>query len=575
MGLTLSAWRGSRGGPGACFGRALLAGLAPVHEEQKRGSGVRWRPFGERASVEGLPGCGAPEAFAGPASGGWALGDLRCRLGEVAALALTPYQEHHLKPTFERLGRWLFHPMVEASLAHVVMLAERGILDEAQARRLCQALVGLRAVQAETLAYTPDVEDIYFWIERALAHEVGPEVAADLQQARSRNDLDAAVFRMLLRTDLIHLIQTMARTGVALARQAHAMSDVVIVGYTHRQPAQPTTVGHVLAGYGEALLTQARTLAGVLPVINRSPLGACAFAGTDFPIDRNRVAELLGFSGLVHSTYESVAGADHFGLVAGGVATALSGGARFCRTLLDWLGVDKGWLTLPDAFVQVSSIMPQKRNPVVLEHLVALAGDAVGLATAVLVKSQDSFYEDTDIGTTDVQLNVRESLAIAQRFYQLLGELIAVLRVGRVPAEAEMIGQYVTTTQVADTLTALGLPFRQAHSVVSRLVKSGKTPSAWRAADLQEACQAVTGHALEAAPEELEARLREALNPFRVLERATPGGPGRQAVRELATELEAAFTDLAGRMDQEQERLTQSRRLLDQALRELGVRLEA
>jgi len=138
-----------------------------------------------------------------------------------------------------------------------------------------------------------------------------------------------------------------------------------------------------------------------------------------------------------------------------------------------------------------------------------------------------------------------------------------------------MIGQYVTTTQVADTLTALGLPFRQAHSVVSRLVKSGKTPSAWRAADLQEACQAVTGHALEAAPEELEARLREALNPFRVLERATPGGPGRQAVRELATELEAAFTDLAGRMDQEQERLTQSRRLLDQALRELGVRLEA
>src|SRR5690606_39765184 len=134
------------------------------------------------------------------------------------------------------------------------------ILDEAQARRLCQALVGLRAVQAETLAYTPDVEDIYFWIERALVHEVGPEVAADLQRARSRNDLAAAVFRMILRTDLIHLIQTMARTGVTLARQAHAMSDVVIVGYTHRQPAQPTTVGHVLAGYGEALLTQARTL---------------------------------------------------------------------------------------------------------------------------------------------------------------------------------------------------------------------------------------------------------------------------------------------------------------------------
>ena len=489
-------------------------------------------------------------------------------------MVLTPYQEHHLKPTFERLGRLLFHPMVEASLAHVVMMAETGVLEQERACRLCQALVRLRGVRPGDLEYTPEVEDVYFWIERALAQDVGPEVAADLQRARSRNDLDAAVFRMLLRDELNQVVEAMTAAGLALARQARAMSDVVIVGYTPRQPAQPTTVGHVLAGYGEAVLNEARALAGLLPLVNRSPLGACAFAGTDFPIDRNRLAELLGFTDLVRSTYEGVAGADHYGLVAGVVATALSSGARFCRTLLEWLGVDKGWLFLPDAFVQVSSIMPQKRNPVVLEHLVALAGDAVGLATAVLVKGQDSFYEDTDIGTTDVQLNLRESLATARRFYQLLAELVAALEVGQPPSKEVIIGQYVTTTQVADQLTGLGLPFRQAHGVVSRLVKSGKPPAYWGAGDLQAVCESLTGCRLEVSDGELDRLLHEALNPFRVLERATPGGPGRGAVLHLVGELEAAFAELSQAMAREAERLAASRRLLDGAITQLGVPVE-
>lgn len=483
---------------------------------------------------------------------------------------LTPYQEHHLKPAFERLGRRLFRPMVEASIAHVVMLAETGVLEIGRARTLGQALVSLRAVDPGGLAYASDVEDVYFWIERELARRVGADVAADLQRARSRNDLDAAVFRMLLREELIGLAGVMLATGEQLARQARAFRDVLIVGYTHRQPAQPTTVGHVLGGYAEAVMVEAEAIAGLIDTVNRSPLGACAFAGTGFPVDRQRVAELLGFSGLVQSTYEAVAGAGHFGLVAGAVATALSSGARFCRTLLEWLGAEKGWLTLPDAFVQVSSIMPQKRNPVVLEHLVAMAGDAVGLATSVVVKAQDSFYEDTDIGTTDVQLNLRESLETGRRFYQLLGEVVAALQVGEPPAPEAMVRQYITATQLADALAGLGLPFRQAHGVVSRLVKGGKAPHAWTAGDLQEACQAVTGDRLVLDSGSLEARLQEALDPTLVLARGTVGGPGTAAVLEQAAALERAFGQISRRLQAVEARVARSEGLREEALAALG-----
>jgi argininosuccinate lyase len=384
--------------------------------------------------------------------------------------------------------------------------------------------------------------------------------------ARSRNDLDAGVFRMLLRDQLLRVLDRVLATGRTALERADRYADVVITGYTHRRPAQPTTIGHALAGYAEALAGEAAIYADVIDQLNVSPLGSCAFAGTDLEIDPARVAELLGFTGLVTNSYEAVAGADHLVRVGTLNAQALATGARLARTLMDWLSWT--WVATPADFTQGSSIMPQKRNPVVLEHLVSYAGAAAADAASVLNNVGAAWWEDSNNATTDVQVRLWESNDRAERFFALVGGFLAELAPLSPPTREEIVASGATTTAAADALTRHGVPFRAAHSVVGRLVRAG-APDTWTAEGVRAAADGLTGPLDDAAVDDL---IAAAVRPDLVLNRAQADGPGADAVRAQVGTLRVAFDAVADRLAAVRDRLGRADAALDAVAAELVAR---
>ncbi|MEU5551513.1 lyase family protein [Micromonospora sp. NPDC047793] len=482
--------------------------------------------------------------------------------------ALTTYQRHHLRPTYDHHVGHLFPAMVRASQAHVVMLTEQGLIPADRGARLLRGLAELRADQADAPPFDGTFEDTYYLVEKRLAAACGiPTSELDVQMARSRNDLDAGVFRMLLRDQLTGVLDRVLATGAVALDAADRYADVVITGYTHRRPAQPTTIGHALAGYAEALAGEALAYADVIEALNVSPLGSCAFAGTDLDISPARVAELLGFAGLVTNSYEAVAGADHLVRVGTLNAQALATGARLARTLMDWLSWQ--WVTTPGDFTQGSSIMPQKRNPVVLEHLVSYAGQAAADAASVLNNVGAAWWEDSNNATTDVQVRLWESNDRADRFFALLGGFLAEIAPLTPPSAAEIVASGATTTAAADALTRHGVPFRAAHSVVGRLVRGG-APQGWTADDVRAAAEGlVPGGLDDAAVDDL---IAAAVRPELVLGRAQADGPGSDAVRAQVATLRGSFDAARARLAAVRDRLDRADTALDAVATEMAAR---
>ncbi|MFF4879267.1 argininosuccinate lyase [Micromonospora sp. NPDC000668] len=470
--------------------------------------------------------------------------------------ALTTYQRHHLRPTYDHHVGYLYPAMVRASQAHVVMLTEQGLIPAERGARLLRGLAELRADTTPAPAFDGSFEDTYYLLEKRLAEACGvPTSELDVQMARSRNDLDAGVFRMLLRDQLLGVLE-----------RADRYADVVITGYTHRRPAQPTTIGHALAGYAEALAGEAVAYADLIDQLNTSPLGSCAFAGTDLDIAPARVAELLGFAGLVTNSYEAVAGADHLVRVGTLNAQALATGARLARTLMDWL--TWRWVATPGDFTQGSSIMPQKRNPVVLEHLVSMAGATAADAASVLNNVGAAWWEDSNNATTDVQVRLWDSNDRTDRFFALLGGFLAELEPLEPPTREEIVASGATTTAAADALTRHGVPFRAAHSVVGRLVRGG-APDGWTVDSVRAAADGITARLDDAAVADL---IAAAVRPELVLDRVQVDGPGAAAVRAQVGVVRGTFDTVAGRLSAVRDRLARADAALDAVAAEQAAR---
>ncbi|MEU7960577.1 argininosuccinate lyase [Micromonospora humida] len=480
---------------------------------------------------------------------------------------LTTYQRHHLAPTYEHHVGHLYPAMVRASQAHVVMLTEQGLIPAERGARLLRGLAALRADGKPAPAFDGSFEDTYYLLEKTLARACGlPASELDVQMARSRNDLDAGVFRMLLRDQLLGVLERVLATGTTALDVADRYADVVITGYTHRRPAQPTTIGHALAGYAEALAGEAVAYADVIDQLNVSPLGSCAFAGTDLDIAPARVAELLGFDGLVTNSYEAVAGADHLVRVGTLNAQALATGARLARTLMDWLTWQ--WVATPGDFTQGSSIMPQKRNPVVLEHLVSMAGASAADAASVLNNVGAAWWEDSNNATTDVQVRLWDSNDRAERFFALVGGFLAELEPLHPPTREEIVASGATTTAAADALTRHGVPFRAAHSVVGRLVRAG-APDSWTADGVRTAAAGLVDGLTDDAVADL---IAAAVDPELVLARAQVDGPGAAAVRAQVGTLRGTFDGVADRLAATRDRLARADEALDTVAAEVAGR---
>ncbi|MDJ0973995.1 MAG: argininosuccinate lyase [Planctomycetota bacterium] len=379
-----------------------------------------------------------------------------------------------LHPALDRINRSfevdrrMWREDIEGSIAHAQMLGAKKVLSAAAVRRIVK---GLKAVADEfedgTFEPDPADEDIHMAVERRLIELIGDD-GARLHTARSRNDQVATDLRLYLK----HLSQrTIARihdVQEALVRLAQRDGELVLPFYTHLQRAQPTLLGHVLLAYVEML---GQDVTGVTYVGEECPLGSGAGSGTSFPIDRRHTAKALGFKRPSPNSLEAVSSRRDAAMFTAGMAAAATTLSRLGADLVLWTSREFGFARLGDAVTTGSSIMPQKRNPDGAELLRAAATRVTGAMTRLfeiqraLPLGYAKDLQEDKAALFEAEDTLLQMLDVAEA---MLGDI--AFDGDRMHAAVTAPDGYVLATEVADWLVVRGVPFREAHEVVGRLV---------------------------------------------------------------------------------------------------------
>lgn len=422
-----------------------------------------------------------------------------------------------LRPDYDYAREHLLPELFDALSAHALMLEGCGVAHAAEALRL------LRELRRQPFpAHDPGVEDVFFTLDRALAAR-DPEAAGALRTALSRNDLDMTIYRLSARQQLLGAMAGLLRLRATLLDLAAREQDTVIVAYTHHQPAQPTTLAHYLTAVENVLARDSARLHGAMSRLNLSPMGAVALGGTSFPIDRARTAALLAFERPVENTYDAVSASDWQVELAGAITVAATSLSRLLYDLLFW--ASQGLLSLADGLVQGSSVMPQKRNPVALEHARTKFSKTLGAAQSVVFSSHNVPFGDINDPGPDLQPPLA---SMWHDFGDGLELLVASLTSPSLDREAWLRqaqqGESVVT-ELADVIARhRQCGFREAHAQVKALLaglhRQGRSPSTLTSADLD-----ALGLQLP------EAEVRGALDPTEfIARRTTYGGPAPQVM---------------------------------------------
>jgi argininosuccinate lyase len=358
---------------------------------------------------------------------------------------------------------------IEGSIAHVTMLGKCGILPSEDVEKIKVGLFTLleKAKQGK-LEFSVAYEDIHLNIEKMLIDEIGP-VGGKLHTGRSRNDQVATDMHLYLRkrvTEIIALIQELQKV---LVEKAEEHVETIVPGYTHLQRAQPISFAHHLLAYFWMLERDRERFRESLKRINKSPLGAGALAGTTFPIDRHLTAELLGFDGIYENSIDAVSDRDFIIEFLSNSSMLMMHLSRFCEELILWSSQEFQFIEIDDAFATGSSIMPQKKNPDMAELIRGKTGRVYGnlLALLTVMKGTPLAYnkdmqEDKE-GMFDTVKTVTGSLKI-------FAGMIKTMKVNVDVMEKATKQDFSNATELADYLANKGVPFREAHEIVGKLV---------------------------------------------------------------------------------------------------------
>lgn len=362
--------------------------------------------------------------------------------------------------------------ILEVDRAHLVMLAERGLIDRPRAAALLRAISDLAAAGFAPLAARPALRGVYLLYEDFLIETLGAEVGGVLQTGRSRNDLNATTLMLRLRVPWRRLSRELVRLQAVLLGRARRHADVTMPLFTHFQAALPSTWGHYLAGVATALARDLDALACLGEQLDTCPLGAGAAGGTTLAIDPSRTAALLGFASPVLHSLDAVASRDFVLRLLGSAAVLGVTLSRVATDLLIWSSAPFGFLAFPDPLVGSSSMMPQKRNAFLLEHIQGKGAAPLGaFAGAAAAMQSKPFTNSIAVGTEGIA-PVWDALASVADAVVLLRLMIA----GAVPQHEAMlrtaVSGYTSATELANRLVAgAGLPFRSAHRIVGSLVR--------------------------------------------------------------------------------------------------------
>ncbi|KAA2234854.1 argininosuccinate lyase [Salinarimonas soli] len=455
------------------------------------------------------------------------------------------FAEAVLGPGFAHAQAHHLAHLLQLHRAHGVMLAEQHLLTGEEITALLRALDATeRGLMGRGPSpYTGEHEDMFFFVESELRRHVGVETAGRLHTGRSRNDIDHTLFKMRFRDELDRVTGRLADLIEAVIARAEADKATIICAYTHGQPAQPSTYGHYLGAVIEALLRSAERLEGARMIVDLCPMGAAAITTTGFPLDRHRMAALLGFRDILRNSYGCIASADYTaGLFCALKVLALDLG-RFAQDMAFWTSFEVGQLRFSDGFVQISSIMPQKRNPVPCEHMRLMASLCVGRCDAVTTALHNTPFTDMNDNEHEVHGQGYAAFAIAERVLLLMAAVIRSASIDEARARANIERSYATITELADTLVREErLPFVQAHHVAADLARlmqaGGQTLSTVPYDTFSAAFAAIAGR----APTLTESRFRQIVTPDHFIAvRGLPGGPAPGAMADsLALYREAA-----------------------------------
>lgn len=428
--------------------------------------------------------------------------------------------------------RDLFDLDIQGSIAHARMLGKRGIIPEADAAAIVSGLSELlETVRRDGVEWQPELEDVHTHVEALLRERIG-EAAGRLHTGRSRNDQVALLNRMLVRRCCDYAIDACEELILVLAGLAEQHAASPMPGYTHLQRAQPVTLGHHLLAYGEMFLRDRDRFEDCRRRLNEMPLGSGALAGAPYPLDRELVAAELGFDRVTRNSLDAVADRDFVAEYAAVCSIAQTHLSRLAEEIVLWASSEFGFAGLPDGFATGSSMMPQKKNADVAELARGRTGPVIGVLVGVLTTLKGlplSYNRDLQ----EDKAMVRQATEIVVPSLTIFAAMLPGLEFRLDRMRAAAAGGFSLATDVADYLVRKGLPFREAHSIVGRLVRGCEE----RECELNE----LPLETYREQSELFEADVLAITVDSALAERDLPGGTAPTRVREAARALREAL----------------------------------
>lgn len=462
--------------------------------------------------------------------------------GKIKKAPATEVVKYLIRPAIAADLERSYNTILDVNKAHILMLAKTGIISGDVAKKL---LVATKQIESEkehpTFEINPDVEDLYFNLERYLIKLTGLEVGGQQHTARSRNDLFATEIRIDTRKVYLKLSQMFIDLRRAYLQLARKNLDTVMSGYTHMQPSEPITFAHYLSGVSSALARDYDRFSHAWKSLNLCPLGGCSMGSTSFPIDREYTSKLMGFDGPVQNSLDCVASRDYVLEILTALAQTAMTMSRTALDLYNWATPEYGYIEVDDSCAVCSSIMPQKKNPFTLEHVKAKAAHMEGFMIGVYNTMKNVIFSHGRDTSVETPRYFYTALSEMEADFALLTVTINTLSVRKQRMYDCAARNFCTVTELANYLVRHDdISFREAHEIIAHVV-GAMNEKGLTATDIDR-------NAVEKATKELfgfdtkltDELIREALDPRRVAyEKTCIGGTAPDEVSRQLDLVEA------------------------------------
>ena len=429
----------------------------------------------------------------------------------------------------------LFSQDIEGSAVHVKMLAKQGILTEEERDSILAGLEGIKGdVDAGKLAIDETCEDIHSFVEAELTRRIG-DVGKKLHTGRSRNDQVALDMRLYIRERVTETDQLLKELLSVILKIMEQNIETYMPGFTHLQKAQPVTLAHHFGAYFEMFKRDRQRMADIYERMNYCPLGAGALAGTTYPLDREYTASLLGFYGPTMNSMDSVSDRDYLIEFMSALSMIMMHLSRFCEEIIIWNSNEYQFVEIDDAYSTGSSIMPQKKNPDIAELVRGKTGRVYGALMSLLttMKSLPLAYNKDMQEDKEVSFDAIDTV---RNCITLFTGMLDTLKVNKGRMEKSAMNGFTNATDAADYLVGKGVPFRDAHGIIGRLVLY--------CIEKNTSIDALSLEELKGISEQFEEDIYDAVSLKTCVEkRLTIGAPGAEAMRKVIEQHRAYLSE--------------------------------